>query len=698
MAGFNLTADIDDVVRRYELSEEQGFLFCLFEAISNSLYCCAKNKEILITINLKRQYKANEIERDRNNFIIGFSISDNGEGFTDENYEKFTKTIYKTNHEGGRGEGRIAFLKVFRTVEIDSVYQAGDKTYNRKFHFDRNNIDDNNNEVEGSMQIGTKISLNDIRETFIGYTKKDTNYYSNEILSHFYGHLHYLLAKQKKFEIRLVDDNGLAEGVINTEKLNQDKVIRDKFTIKDNSGFEGIGDIMFDIVHIKTKNVANNKAFYVVDERSAGEISNFDLPQNILEDETGMQFYYNVYLKSPFFSKFLNESRTVLSLPSDRNKEMKKCVTKEQIENTLKEKIDEFLRYELSVLNKKKEKTLVDALNAEHNNEIANSRAFLYMLSDEKTKDKLISSIKYSDTPQKILAKVKEVHEELQRETIKQINITVEKIKNDKTEDIDFKKLEDKMQNLISRVNAENLINLSSYIMYRKYILDLFNEGLRIFELGRMQNEAFFQNLLLPKKTENNINSNLWLLDELFIYFEGTSEKAIEDMEFKGKKIIRKLTDSEQEQLNAFNKKRLEKRIDILLFPEEYQCIILELKDPKAGLGVNAFQMDKYAELIANFLSDDFPIETFYTYLITDNFNIYDRPTGYRKIYGIEGFVRPSIDIQIFGGSRTIANQYSEVICWKDIYKRAEARNKIFFTKMNIKNKRKHDNMNQING
>jgi hypothetical protein len=684
MAGFNLTADIDDIVRRYDLSEEQGFLFCLFEAVSNSLYCCANNKEILITINLKRQYKANEIEKDRENFIIGFSIIDNGEGFTDENYEKFTKTIYKTNHEGGRGEGRIAFLKVFKAVEIDSTYQDADKTYNRKFNFDRNTINDNKNEVATGTLVNTRISFKGMEEIFIDYTKRGGDYYSKEILSHFYVHLHYLLSQKKKFEIRLVDDSGVSEGVINTEKLNQDKVIFDNFTIKDNPGFEGMSDIRFDIVHIKTKNIANNKAFYVVDERSAGEISNFDLPQNILADKFGTQFYYNIYLKSSYFSKFLNESRTKLSLPSEKNEKGKKYITKERIEGILKGKIDKFLQYELGVLNEKKEKTVIDALNDERNNKTANNKAFLYILSDEKTKEKLLNSIKYSDTPQKVLAKVKEVHEELQQETIKQINITVEKIKSDKTENIDFQKLEDEMQSLISQVNAENLINLSSYIMYRKYILDLFNEGLRIFEQGKIKNEVFFQNLLLPKKTKNNINSNLWLLDDLFIYFEGTSEIAIEDVEFKGKKVIRELTDSEKKQLNAFNKKRLEKRMDILLFPEEHQCIILELKDPKIGLSENAFQMDKYAELIANFLSDDFPIENFYTYLITDSFNLYDRPTGYRKIYGIEGFVRPSIDIQIFGGSQTIANQYSEVIRWKDIYKRAESRNKIFFTKMNI--------------
>jgi hypothetical protein len=181
----------------------------------------------------------------------------------------------------------------------------------------------------------------------------------------------------------------------------------------------------------------------------------------------------------------------------------------------------------------------------------------------------------------------------------------------------------------------------------------------------------------LPKKTSNSINSNLWLLDDLFIYFEGTSEIAIEDIEINGKKIIKSLSASEKELLNKFNKRRLEKSIDLLFFPEERQCIIIELKDPKVGLSENAHQMDKYAELIANFVSLDFSIENFFTYLITDNFDIYDRPTGYRKIYCVDGFVRHSVDIQKFETGQTIANQYAEVIRWTDIYERAKTRNKI---------------------
>jgi hypothetical protein len=693
MAGFTFTADINDVVSRYELSDTEGFLYCLFESVSNSLYCGSKNRKIDITINLYREYKANDVMKMKNedSVITGFIIADNGEGFTDENYEKFTKKIYKTNHEGGKGEGRIAFLKVFEAVEIESVFKESNKLFLRKFIFNRNSVRDNKKEVSNETPVITKIIFKKMKASFQNYTKKDIEYFSNEVLSHFYVHLHYLLEQKKKFEIRLIDDGGISEGIINTSKLEQDTVAHDNFVIRDSSGLGDINNIQFNIVHIKTMNIENNKAFYVVDERSAGEINNLDLPPGILEDKNGKKYYYNIYLKSSYFNKFLNESRTILSLPSDKRETENKYITKELIEQRLKEKAEEFLQYEIGILNQKNEQKVITVLSDEHNNKITNNKAFLYMLSDEEMKKKLLKKIKFSDTSRQVILKVKDFHEELQEETVKQINGMVELLKSDKKNKLNIEELEQKMQALAQKVNLANSVSLSSYIMLRKYVLTILGEGLNVYKNNNSQNETFFHNLLLMKGTNNTMDSNLWLLDDMFLYFDGTSEVAIEDITIKGEKIIRDLSDEERKELNQFNKKRLENRIDLLFFPDERKCIIIELKDPKVGIGDNITQMDRYAQYIANFVRPEYAIENFYTYLITDNFTKFDKPgNGYRRIHGINGFVRNAADIKSFDNDDiTIANQYSEVIRYTDIYERAKMRNKIYFSKLNIQDDEK---------
>ncbi|MDR1269951.1 MAG: ATP-binding protein, partial [Planctomycetaceae bacterium] len=681
--------ELNDIIKNYTLEEENGFLFCLYESISNALYCGRSNTEINIIIKFSRQHQTNELFKDRDSYIDSFTITDNGQGFTDDNFEKFTKTIYKTNHEGGKGLGRVSFLKVFQEVEIDSNFEENGKVYNRNFNFNNEGIDDNKKIVQKNSPIQTTLTFNKIKNDFKNFTqknvKKNVEWYSDEVLRHFYVFFRYLLEKNIKFEIKIIDDNGTAEGIINNAKLLKDEVKEEQFQIVASKNLPGMNAVDFTLVHIKTTNVVDNKAFYVVDERSTNEIKNLDLPPGILEDKNGNKFYYHAYLKSDYFVKYLNDSRTKLSLPKEtKTSGVVSSITAEKIEQIVGVKINNFLCYEINVLNKKKEQEIQKVLNDENNNKTSHNKAYLYIFSDDNNKKTLLKKIKYNDNAQTILTKVRDFHDELQHETIKKINETIEKLHNDKI-DIDFNKLEDDVRLLMQKVNTENLVNISSYIMYRKYILNLFDEGIQFAMKTKTQNESFFHNLLLPPKTSNSIDSNLWLLDDLFLYFEGISEIAIEDIAIKGKKIIRNLTNEEKRLLNEFNKKRLRKRIDLLFFPEEKKCVIIEIKDPKVGLNENVQQMDKYAELIANFVDQEFFIENFYTYLITDSFNKYDKPgNGYRKMYGIEGFVRNSADIKSYENDAVIANQYSEVIRYKDIYSRAKKRNQIFFEKLDI--------------
>ncbi|MDR3256414.1 MAG: hypothetical protein LBT18_01985, partial [Endomicrobium sp.] len=678
--------DINDVIRNYELKNQEGFLFCLFDAISNALYSSIDNTNIKIKIDFTRQYKANEIIEDKENYIKSFTITDNGVGFIDDNFEGFTRKIYKTNHDCGKGLGRMAFLKVFQDVSIDSYFKKDSKIFHRSFIFNTSKIKDNKEEAEASHSIETSILFNNIKFQYQKNTLNGIDYYHKEILNHFYIFLYYLVEKNKTFEIKLTDDSGkVSERIISAEKLKNDKVKKESVSIIDVSVLDSMDNkIDFEILHIKTKNIGGNKAFYVVDERAAGGIDNLNLPPNSLEDKNGFKYFYNVYLKSSYLNRFLNESRTQLSIPTDKNNPNNSFITSDKIETLLKEKVDKFLNYEIGVLEKKNEDRVRDVLTDNKYNAVSNSRAYLYLLADETTKKSLLDNIRYNDSEKNIISKIKGFHEELQIKTIEKINILVEHIRDVKGE-VDLKKLEQEINELSMKVNLENSVNLSSYIMYRKYVLSLFNNNaLQLYKDNKSQNEALFHNLLLPKKTNNNIDSNLWLLDELFLYFDGASERSISDIKIKGTKIIKDLSAEEKQQLNEFNEKRLNKRIDLLFFPEEKQCIIIELKDPKIVVNENAYQMDKYAELLANFVKPEFSIEHFFTYLITDNFNKYDKPTGYRKIYNIDGFVRDSSDIKSFENDLTIANQYSEIIRYTDIYARANKRNEIFFNKLNI--------------
>lgn len=134
----DLHSDVVGRVNRLALrANERNSLLPLMEAVSNSvhsitdLYQGDASTKGRITIRIERT----DVERGKHR-IAGFEVEDNGIGFTDENYRSFrTPDSRYKERRGGKGVGRLAWLKVFNNIEIDSTYHNGDGWARRQFIF-----------------------------------------------------------------------------------------------------------------------------------------------------------------------------------------------------------------------------------------------------------------------------------------------------------------------------------------------------------------------------------------------------------------------------------------------------------------------------------------------------------------------------------------------------------------------------------
>ena len=74
------------------------------------------------------------LDVDKNNRTL--TITDNGIGFVSHNYESFctSDSDYKVEI-GGKGVGRINWLKAFEVAYISSVFEEDNKRYQRLFSF-----------------------------------------------------------------------------------------------------------------------------------------------------------------------------------------------------------------------------------------------------------------------------------------------------------------------------------------------------------------------------------------------------------------------------------------------------------------------------------------------------------------------------------------------------------------------------------
>ena len=136
-------------LRNTSLPVSSGML-PLYEAVSNSIHAIEDSKieadQGMITIHIIRD-RQTAIDFEGNSRrpgpeakgdITGFKITDNGIGFNDANMDSFLTldSDYKVSR-GGRGVGRLLWLKAFECVTVESIYETKKGVLKkRSFRFD----------------------------------------------------------------------------------------------------------------------------------------------------------------------------------------------------------------------------------------------------------------------------------------------------------------------------------------------------------------------------------------------------------------------------------------------------------------------------------------------------------------------------------------------------------------------------------
>nr|WP_314780646.1 ATP-binding protein [uncultured Treponema sp.] len=122
--------------------------YVYYEAIANAIDAGATDIDIAITIDKFSEHKTLKI-----------TIIDNGEGFTDKNFEKFCNVL-SADDKQHKGIGRLVFLNFFSKIEIESIFNQRC----RQFTFD-DDFDGECNLVKTSDTINkTKLVFSEYRK------------------------------------------------------------------------------------------------------------------------------------------------------------------------------------------------------------------------------------------------------------------------------------------------------------------------------------------------------------------------------------------------------------------------------------------------------------------------------------------------------------------------------------------------------
>lgn len=452
-----------------------------FEAIANALDADATS--ILIEI---------DIQSFDNPKSLQLKITDNGQGFTEANFERF-KTLLKPRDQYHKGIGRLVFLNYFSSVKVSSNWEDSKREFVFKEGFD------------GIAPIEKVLTEEEKQTTLIfnGFKKEKVKRYEDlkphnlkqQVIDHFLPTLNSFERKGKKFNIIIKLNTN--ESNAQKDFFSQDVTISSDdlplMTVVDlgNHRLDSISKIEMSYHVKRTKGKVAPFIAFSIDGRT--------IPVNLISENSIPPDYHCVFLfESELFHSKTDSSRQKLLLPDGINEKELYQILRKELGKVLSEKIPQ-----------------INEINKKTQMEFEAKFPHLLGFFETDTIGLIDKDSALNVAQQKFFQKQKEV------------------LESDHLSDRNY----EKALELSSRT-------LTEYILYREKIID------KMKEFSSENKESEIHDLIVPKFSvysggeigSNFYQNNAWLLDDKFMVFktilsEKRMDKVINAIRLDGEKI-----------------------------------------------------------------------------------------------------------------------------------------------------------------
>jgi hypothetical protein len=685
--------------------KEELSLQPIFEAFTNSLEAIriqknndssAGNGEIIICLYLVKDLFSKETNKLNFQKI---TVEDSGIGFNNTEFERFINLRDDRKNFSNKGTGRVQLIHFFDKSVISSIY----KDEKSSTGFKKRVITLSKNEAFLKQNAIVRLDseeeiMADTPSTIIRFENlldsKEFNYYSVLTSGEIKQELirHYLAGF---CEIRKELPNIIIKTILDDKDDTTLTITSDDIPIPDK---EQPIDIFYskvidnNIEKTSNKETFNLKSFLINESKldknglklvSKGEIAKELKMNDLLPNDQINGNRYLFLLSGKYIEERDSDTRGEINIPLKKDFKRRNTDSFLSEEEILLEDIEEKTNQTIVSIYKE-----IEEKNKEREKSI-NELQTLFLLNP-KTIKSLRNKINIDDTDASILRKVYEADAKIVAEKDAEIKQQLNELESLTPDNKDYQDLlKNKVNEFVKAIPLQNRTSLTRYVARRKIVLELFQKILDK-ELEKLRNggridEDLMHNLIFQQTSSNPENSDLWLINEEFIYFKGCSEKPLNQVEIDGEKIFKKeFTAEEERYLTSLGENRKTKRPDILLFPEEGKCIIIELKAPEVNASDHLMQIDSYANLILNYTEEKFYITTFYGYLIGESIeprDVLGKVGRYEHSCQFDYFYRPAEKVNGFDG-RPNGSIYTEVIKYSTLLNRAKLRNKIFIDKL----------------
>lgn len=309
-----MIVDLPGRVGNIRLPYRKG-LHAVFEAVVNSIHAIEERKgeagriEILVV----RDDLQAELDGDVNlGPVQAVVVTDNGVGFTDQNFESFgtSDSRYKKTY-GAKGVGRLLWLKAFEEAHVESVFEGPEKKLRRTFDFrlSKDGIENVKVEPSNGALPSTIVRLSGMRERYRQLCPKKLETIALKILDHC---LIYFTQDDCP-RITVSDEH---------ERLVLNDLYLERLATGSTTTRFNLKGRDFSAIHLRVRSPDDPKHLLhfcahkreVVEENLASYIPNLG---KRLTDESGQSFFVSSYVSGALLDEAVNAERTEFNLPDE---------------------------------------------------------------------------------------------------------------------------------------------------------------------------------------------------------------------------------------------------------------------------------------------------------------------------------------------------------------------------------------------
>lgn len=438
--------------------------------------------------------------------IVGFTVADNGVGFTAQNMSSFETldSDFKADL-GCRGVGRLLWLKAFAKVSIHSAYKdESGELRGRQFRFSVDSEVEHDSDPDGLTRPGTVVSLDGFKSAFQRNAPKGVDAIAREVFEHC---IWYFLRPGGAPTVTIADDD---ESVSLADLM--DEFVDSAMT---SSSIEVKGQ-KFDMLNLRLKASARNSvprlhwcaaSRVVIEENLSGKVPGL---HGKLADGASSEFVYACYVTSDFLDDRVRADRTAFDI-SDRiaGQPLVDDLSLDDIREAVLEEVGTILKGPLESAREQGRQRVHDFVT---------KRAPRYRPVLAKIEERGIAvdpSVKDQDL--ELL-----LHRHLQKiesEALVQGQEIFAEADDEPAEDY-----AERLAAYLSTVSEINQSDLAAYVSRRRTVLDLLGRLIRADKEGKYSREDAIHSLIVPMRTESREHgsdgSNLWIIDERLAFHD----------------------------------------------------------------------------------------------------------------------------------------------------------------------------------